>query len=303
MIGCLLAVCFNNIGCRSFRKTPVDDFVVQARELSFQGIDAMKDSKWVEAERLFAEAIEVWPDDERARQHYAQTLMHRHEVEKAIEQMTRAVELSDGEPRLLVQLGEMYLRVGDVEEALEQALANAEAALKVDRKMASAWALKGQVRRRQGNVNDSLACFHRSLSYQPFQPEVQFSIADIYSNANRHQRALSTLESLASNYPPGQKPSLLLVRQGVVLKSMGRFRQASEHLELARAKDPKSLETLYHLSESQLLAGNRLNAEITATQARDISPRDSNIQALLARINNPAVSPQGIPHHEGMQRR
>lgn len=57
------------------------------------------------ANRLFAQAVEVCPDDERVRAHYAEGLWRQGDRQKAIENMRQALELSGGAPELRIRLG------------------------------------------------------------------------------------------------------------------------------------------------------------------------------------------------------
>jgi Flp pilus assembly protein TadD len=66
------------------------------------------------AEASFRQAVDASPQDERARGEYAQLLWKRGATTEAVRHMTEAVRLSGGSPKLLVELGEMQLALGDL---------------------------------------------------------------------------------------------------------------------------------------------------------------------------------------------
>src|SRR5436190_15593274 len=76
-----------SLGCRSFCPRSLEQNVVDARQASLQGMDAMQQGRWDEAERIFAGAVKSCPEDERARGCYADTLWHRGACEQALVHM------------------------------------------------------------------------------------------------------------------------------------------------------------------------------------------------------------------------
>ena len=103
----LYAVVF--AGCASLEnRQPIDEDLVIARQLSQQGMDAMLSGNWVAAESRFRNAVRYSPRDHVARGKYAECLWQRGEHERALDQVKRAIDHSDGEdPRLIVTFGEM----------------------------------------------------------------------------------------------------------------------------------------------------------------------------------------------------
>lgn len=269
------------VGCATLKPSPVPEHVVQARQLSLGGIDAMQQDQWEKAEWLFKKAIEKCPADERAHQQFAEALWHRDARAKAIEHLERSVELSGGDPHRRVRLGEMYLAENQIEKAWQQA----EAAIESQRKLASAWALRGDILRKQGRLQEAVANYHRALSEQPQYPQVQLAAAGVYRELNRPRRALATLEVLATQYPPSEVPQEVLLQQGLALKAMDRYDDAVMMLSAASRRGEPTLDILYHLSEAQLAAGDTANARLAARQALDLAPHNEQIHQLDRRIS------------------
>lgn len=258
----------SGIGC-TYCRNPVGDDVVAARQMSLRGLEAMQRDEWEEAEGLLEKAVQTSPVDERARCRYAETLWRRGARENAIAQMEEAVRLSGNDSRLLVQLGEMHLAHGD----LPRASRRAGQAIAADSRSAAAWALRGDVLRKTGNGLDALLCYHRALTYQEHFPHVQLSAAEIYRESGRPQRALSTLELLADQYPPGQEPQEVLLHKGLALRSLGRFEDAADCLATAAKRGEPTVNLLVHLSEAHLLAGDPASASLAINQALARDPR------------------------------
>jgi tetratricopeptide (TPR) repeat protein len=278
---CSLLLTSAAIGCACCRN-PVGDNVIAARQYSLRGMEAMQRENWDEAESLFARAVSTSPVDERARCRYAETLWRRGARKQAIDQMEEAVRLSSNDPKLLVELGEMHRAEGDLSRAAERA----EQAVAANGRLASAWALRGDVLHRTGRATEALACYHRALTYQEHFPRVQLAAANIYRESGRPQRALATLELLAGQYPPGQEPAEVLFHKGLALKSLNRFDDAAEILAAAVKREEATAEMLVHLSDAQLLAGDSTAAGLAVDRALALDPRHAAAQQLRRIIDS-----------------
>jgi tetratricopeptide (TPR) repeat protein len=263
---CLMSICF--AGCRSICPRSMEKNVVDARQASLQGLDAMQQGKWDEAETIFASAVKCSPADERARGCYAETLWRRGACEQAITHMQEAVQLSQADPQRLVQLGEMHLSLGQLPEAAKCA----EAATNKNCRLSTAWALRGDVHVARGQLDEALTAYHRSLVYNDHQPRVQLAMSHIYQQQARPQRALSTLETLAEQYPPGEIPANVFAAQGICLKQLDRPHDAVQMLAQAVRSGTPATEWLIHLAEAQMQAGDMSAALVSTQLAQDQDP-------------------------------
>jgi len=287
----LIALCVAG-GCASLSKNRVDKDVVAARQFSLRGVDAAQRGQLAEAESLFGNALELCPLDERIQYHYGETLWELGRHDEAVSHMERAVRLSGGNADLLVRLGDMYLARGDLQRAANQA----ELAVQANRQLASAWALRGDVLSQTGRYDDSLASYHRALSYKEHYPRVQLAIAQTYRHQGRHARALATLRSLADGYPVDEVPPDVLFLQGIALKELKRYEAAVETLGDATKQGEPSPDLLFHLAESQLLAGDPINAQVTIDAALAKTPQhrpsvalDQHLRSIQGRFATPDV--------------
>jgi tetratricopeptide (TPR) repeat protein len=250
----LVLVCSLNslLGCRTICPRSLTQNVVDARQASLVGLDAMQQGKWDEAERIFASAVQASPVDERARGCYAETLWRRGACEQAVSHMHEAVKLSNSDPQRLVQLGEMHLAMGHLKEAGECA----EQATAKSCNHSGAWALRGDVCVARGQLNEALAAYQRSISYCEHQPRVQMAIANIYQRQQRPQRALSTLETLAEQYPPQEIPADVYAARGVCLQQLHRSQDALEMFAQAVRCGQPTPDLLMQYAAAQSQAGD-----------------------------------------------
>lgn len=258
--GSLVCLSLAAASCGALRCPKVSEqSVADARRLSLQGLDAQQHGQWENAEGLFAAAIIKCPHDERARCGYAESLWRRGACPEAIAHMEESVRLAGHDPVRLVQLGNMYLGVGDLPRAGDQA----ERAIAASPELAAAWALRGDVLQGQGNLSAALASYHRALAYQEPFPAVQLAIAEIYRRENRPERSLATLQSLAASFPTGQAPADVLIAESRAMQALGRHHDAALKLALVARRGNPSADLLCELAHVQLLAGETTAARQT----------------------------------------
>jgi tetratricopeptide (TPR) repeat protein len=268
-------------GCRALHGKMSDDSIAAARSLSLQGMDAQQKGNWEQAELLYASAVSKCPTDERAHCGFAESLWRRGAQHEAIQHMEQAVRLSGDDPERQIQLGRMYLARNEYQPAA----AAAEKAIAANKHLPAAWALRGDVQRALGDRTQALASYHRALSVQEHFPEVQTALAEIYSQQNRPQRALATLQSLADRYSPGQTPTDVLYREGLVLRQLGRYQDAAQYLVRATSRGEPTADMLYELGRTQLLAGDTTAANFTCVAALQANPQHAGSQALKAELD------------------
>ena len=273
----------SGVGCRSLRcPSSADASLAAARQLSLQALDAQQRGRPDQAEALFASAVEQCPEDERARQGYAQSLWQRGAQDEAVVHMEEAVRLSGSDPERLVELGDMYLHRGELRRAGQ----HADRAIAANVQLAPAWALRGQVQQALGHRDAALASFHQALSLRASYPDVQLAVAAIYVQQNRPQRALATLQTLADSFPAGQVPDEILVQEALACRALGRYQDAAGKLALVCKRDSASAELYCALARTHLLAGDPAAARqaVQAALARD--PRHAASQALAAELGS-----------------
>lgn len=281
---CLVAVLsVADAGCAALRYgRTAEAKIAAARQLSLQGLDSQQRGHWAEAETSFAAAVGKCPQDERARAGYADSLWRRGAYQEAILQQEEAVRLSGHDPARHVQLGNMYLAVGDLTRASEQA----DQAISFDPQLAAAWALQGNIQRAEGRRSAALASFHRAVTQQHPFPEVQVAMAEIYQEENRPSRSLATLQDLVASFPPGQAPAELIVRESRALQALGRHQDAARTLAVVANRGNPSADLLAELARAQALAGEIAAARQSLAAALEREPNHAAGLALQAELGS-----------------
>jgi tetratricopeptide (TPR) repeat protein len=194
--------------------------------------------------------------------------------------------LSGDDPERLVQLGQMRHARGDS----HRALALADRAIAGNRQLPAGWALRGRILQSQGEQTAALTAYHRALSLQGHYPDVQLAIAEIYSQQQRPQRALATLQALASRYPPGEAPLEVVVREGLAYRDLGRYPEAVRSLAQATQRGAASANVWYELARMRSLTGDVAGARLAANAALALDPNHPASLALSSELS----SQQGI---------
>ncbi len=229
-IWCLLSAA----GCATIGRRVMDSHLVNARQLSLRGAEALDRNKMGDAEAYFSEALQNCPQDERAHWGVAQTLWQKQSYDQAIVHMKEAIRLSSENPVYLIRLGEMYLERNDIENARQMA----KQAIAIDHRNAKAWALMGSVHRSSHQWEACLNCNHRALLIQPDYPEVQLAIADAYRQLGRPQRSIATLDRMIDLHPTENSTADSMLIRGLALADMGRNEEAIAVLSKASEKLP-----------------------------------------------------------------
>ena len=161
-------------GCSLMRnRTAEEDTRLKAQQLANRGTEFLQRGELREAGELFAEATRLVPDHERGHAEYARVLWKQGKQDDAIVHMKRAAVLSANDPAYRIEIGQMELQRGN----LDQALKNAEGVVQADDQSFEAFALRGKIRDQQGNTDLALADYLQVLGQQPGHTEVQLATA------------------------------------------------------------------------------------------------------------------------------
>ncbi len=277
----LLAACLSGAGCHlRGLEGPVPRSLVLSRQLSQQGVGAMERGNWARADELLAHAVKVFPQDAEARYHYAEALWQRDQRPAALEQIDKALQLAPDEPKIALRAAQMRIAMNQTTEAA----ALLEKVIDADSKNPAVWAMRGRLRRKAGELSESLADYHRALGYRPDDREMLLEIAEVYRQLNRPLPALATLQTLSDTYPPGEESPHVLYLTGMAYSALGRYDEAVDCLGQARDRGPASPDVLYNLADAQFRAGHQGEARQTVAQLMTLAPRHAGGEALLERI-------------------
>ena len=267
-------------GCQTFHPfaEKTREKVVAARQWANNGLEAFQNGHLDKAKGLFSRASQQNPSDYRIRANLAKTLFRSGDSGQAIAEMTRAVELSNGDPKLLVTLGEMYVDVG----ALDLAQQQVERALAPDHRYAPAWELQGKISKAKGDYHSALADFQKSLGYAPEVTSVELEIVDTYQRMGEPLRALSAVEQVLQRNPTDKQLESTIVAKSAALVELKQLRPAIDLLYSASQRPEASSELLLRLGHVQLLAGDNAGAVATVNRGQQAFPHLPVFQELSA---------------------
>jgi tetratricopeptide (TPR) repeat protein len=260
-------------GCQALKPFQTDKRTTMTQRLGQQlnntGLDALKSGRLAQAKAFFSRAAAENPQNALARINLARALRQENNLTGAIEEMQKGIELAASrDPKLITELGEMQLDAGHWLEANGQA----ERALQMDYRCASAWALKARVHQVKGENDIALANFQRAASLDPEFAGVQLAIAEIYSENGEPLRALSAIEKLLQKHPLDQQSEKVLLAKGEVLTDLQQWNAAIEVLQSACDRSNSSSLAFLQLANVQMLAGQISQARHTLQRGRDLHP-------------------------------
>jgi tetratricopeptide (TPR) repeat protein len=281
----LLCIVMVTTGCVHFgRRGPVAQDVIIARQLSQQGLDALHDGDFQLAEERFALAIEQCPANTDARYQLANCLWKRGATHEAIAQLEEALKMAGyDDVEMVVELGYMEANV----DRLERANDLAEEAIRMAPNHAGAWRLHGDVRREVGHGEAALASYHRSLSYDPQNLEVQLASAELYAALGRPHRVLATLHRIEDKLSTEHRPESMLVLKSRALADLDRHDEAIQLLASSSEQRELSSDTLTFLAQLQAAAGQPVAAERTVQRA--LRRADAKQQLIASRTTPPPL--------------
>jgi tetratricopeptide (TPR) repeat protein len=268
-------IAISSSGCATFgRRSREAEAAAACRELSQQGAAAIQAGQWEQAETLLRQGLETSPDNVEIRRQLAEALWHRGSANEAMSHIAAAARLEPNSAPLAVRAGEMALASGAYDAALDRA----EDALRLDPRLASAWALRGRTFQKLKNSDRALADLQRSLVFDPDNTETLMELANLYRSIGEPARCLTTLHHLSDTYSLGGEPQEVLMLEGLTLMDLKRPYEAAEVLLAASQRGLPNADVLYHLAEAQSDAGKYADATNSAQQALAI---DSTHQASL----------------------
>lgn len=274
-------------GCASLRGRirDNDDAEIGARRLSRDGVAAMDEGDWDDAERLFAAALEIWDGDDRAHWGMAEVLWHRETREQAVEHMQRAVRLSGEDPSLHSRLGRMHFEMGQLAEAREIAAK----ILAADRENAEAWELTGDIQRLRGRKGDALKSYHQALALRPVFLDVQLKVARLYQEQQRFDRVLATLDRVQDRSTVAGCPSDVHHLRGIAMHRLGRPDEACRCFVLAFQTGGADPDLLCDWAAAELDDGDVVAARMTVGRALQIDPDYSRALEFATVLDQSAI--------------
>jgi small GTP-binding protein len=232
----------------------------------------------------------IVPDDVRAHVELGAAYLDRGDLDSAVTELTRAVDLRPDHPRAQYLLGVAYARRGDANEAIA-ALERAATARRVgvDRPgFAEAWLALADVHRRRGDDDSAIDAYRAALDAgvgdSAMRAEIYRGLGSVYLRQRRYDKAVRELRKAVAATPDDAETQGLLGRALYLKGDYDTARVCLERAAQAARPDPLGLASLGDLFE-------RLGRDADARDAyqRALAAGDGDVQVAarlgLARLS------------------
>jgi tetratricopeptide (TPR) repeat protein len=226
-------------------------------------------------------AVELDPEDGKARYHLAFALEKQGQLDDAIAQYRKAVEFDPNNAPAYSSLAVALTRAGKLDEAIESYTKS----LAINPKNAIAQSNLAAALIESGRTDDAVEHIRKALEIDPEFSDAHNILGIVLARAGRLDDAVAHLEKAAANTPDSVEYQFNL---GRILAARHSFEQAIPHfekaVELSGGRETQSLELLAAMY-SEL--GRFAEAAQTARRALEVATRENNVQlvqVLRARI-------------------
>lgn len=221
----------------------------------------------------WSKAVEVDPDDAKARYHFAYALDKQGQLEQAIEQYRKSVELDSSNAAAFASLSTALTHSGNLNESIEaakralalnpkdvvtegnlaasllemgkteEAVEHIQRALELDPDFADAHNMLGIVLARAGKLDESVAQLRQAVSLVPDSPEYHFNLSRFLAAEHHFPEAIPECEKAVKLWSENEPQSLKMLAG--MYSEVGRFSDAAQTarraLALASAQNDASL--------------------------------------------------------------
>lgn len=269
-------------GCSTFSQANAShQKIVQARQLTQRGVQAMHRDDWENAEKLLAEAKKNAPYDLQARMHYAETLWKTGQQAEAIAELESATSLGNDDPNLHARIGRMYLDTGDPTKAH----ISANRAIECDPKYAPAWQLQGDLALLRRDLESAKLCFIRAATNsEATNRDVQLRLASTYRQLGQPSQALACISIVRQTEFGHRLPADVGVEQALAYRDLGRHLDAADCLAELAETNEMTADLLYTWAECEVAAGRLARAEYAANSALQVNPQHASALQLVGQL-------------------
>jgi tetratricopeptide (TPR) repeat protein len=254
---------FVNIAPDAFQKleVPAADFY----RIFDVASDLMSNGKIAEALPQWRKAVELDPDDERARVNLGIAMDHEGLLNEAVEQFQKAIELAPEHAEAYDNLARDLLLRGSLDDAIQAY----STGLNIEPNNAGAQANLGTALYQKGRLPEAIEHCERALAIDKAVPDAHNTLGLAYSRMGRLEEAIGHLQTAVADNPGSLQYQFNL---GRVLAQAGKFQEAIPHMEradaLANSREP---EVLAFLAAMYAETGRMTEAIDTAARALELA--------------------------------
>lgn len=206
-----------------------------------------------QASSLYQQIVAVSP-------HYADAwhllglLQHQQgRTSAAIDSIERAIQHSQPQARLHINLAGALEALGDLDTAADEY----RAALKIDPRSSQAYLQLGRLLASQGHLDQATECFQQAVVADPDSPNAHFALAANYQNAGNFDKAVTAYRNMLTTFITDARAHNNL---GTVLLEQGRVEEAISSFEHAVAADPQCAPAYFNWGCALSRQGRHLDA-------------------------------------------
>lgn len=195
-------------------------------------IQAFYDWDWPTAEKSFLRALELNPNNAKARAWYALTLLPQRRFDEAVVQAQKAIVLDPLSFQVSNVLGVSYYLAGNNQLAMKCA----QQTIQIDPKFAAAYALGGMVFEQQRKYDLAIAEYQKGLQISPGHSFFQGRLGHAYAMAGHRAEALKLLKEMLAKRDDANLSDLHI---GYTCAGLGDANALFDQLDRAyRRRDP-----------------------------------------------------------------
>jgi Tfp pilus assembly protein PilF len=219
---------------------------------------------WRDSATLWAHAVAVWPS---SRSHFklGEILAQRGDLARAIANFQAALRIDPGNTYAHTALGFAFAIQGKLTDAFEQF----DDALRVAPNFASAHTGLGLVLSRQGKLSEASDQFRRALEIDAGDAQAHTNLGLIMMKQGLRGEAADHFRQAVQADPNSEQAQY---QWGLALAEEGRLSEATDHLRAALRVNPRSAEAHQSLAEVLMREGRSDEAGEQFKEARKLRP-------------------------------
>jgi tetratricopeptide (TPR) repeat protein len=207
-----------------------------------RGNAATREGRFAAGAAEYRKAVEVDPDNLRARQSLASALLRLGDLEGALEHFEAAVKLAPSNARAQSDLGTVLAEIGDTERAVH----HLRLAVELEPALERAQLNLANNLIRMGEFDEALAAYRRILESDPTHLEARSRLGTALARAGRLEEGIAELRAVSLRDPGNARVHLNL---GVALAERGDLQSAiDEHLTVLTLDPDRERLTLTHFN-------------------------------------------------------
>ncbi len=229
-----------------------------------------------EAIEVFERAAEIEPDYRELAFHRGTFRWQREDLEKALEDLTRAHQQDENDPAIRARLGAVLYDMDRVDEAGR----HLQAAATLAGNVGETFYYLGLVLARQGDRRSGIDRMRRAITIEPENSRFVFALGRLHEEGREYNEALFNY-GRAIELDPRYVDAWL--RTGDVHAMLNRYRDAVDAYERARRFDPENPEILMRLADTHVKWGRPRDAINWYERTIRLDPDIEGVHLSLAR--------------------